>query len=787
MSETAPRVGATGEKALRIGAVAVAFGLWAVLSPVLAALLLAVGLPQLPIEQAVLVPHALIGVGALSLLLAALVTLRLRKVDAGVKGRARMLAGASAMVGTGLATIGIGGLLVPVLADAGFGSLGWPLGLAGVASPLEQARSAVETVAFALGIWEPLRVAFGVLVGAGTVQLLVGLSTWFLIPTRVRWYLWIALDVPLAFAFAFALWALPFTPREDGDATLPGIALGVSTLFALRAFARLLPPILDVIERVGFQALVAARMLRARKSGFLTAIGLLSVLAVSFSSCTLTTTLSVMGGFREDLQRKILGNNAHVVIDREYGTFEGWGPLLDTIRQEPGVSGASPYVAGEVMVTSASNLGGAVLRGIDPRTIGDVTDLPGNLHDRRALEYLLDPERLLHLSADEMSRSLLGDRPSPPPLPPLDDEEARAEEDAEALEQGLPPRMRDEPSGDADHTSLMRDIDRLLAELPDVDDEAPAGVEGEGAPEPDFRTGAGTPVEVQDAFGTLDDPDGIFLHAPPPLQRPRDVLPGLIVGQELARSLRLHVGDEVNVVSPLGDLGPAGPIPKSRPFRVAGIFYSGMYEYDMKVAYTDLETAQRFLSTGDAISGIEVRVDDWEHAELAAAEIAQAIARPSLRVRSWQEVNRNLFGALELEKLAMFITLGIAILVASFCIVGTLVLMVQEKGREVGILKAMGAEDGHIVAVFMLQGLFIGVVGAATGLGLGWVVCFAAEHLGIVPLNPEVYYIDRLPIHTDPREFLAVGVAAVLVCLLATIYPAILGSRLKPVDALRYA
>ena len=160
------------------------------------------------------------------------------------------------------------------------------------------------------------------------------------------------------------------------------------------------------------------------------------------------------------------------------------------------------------------------------------------------------------------------------------------------------------------------------------------------------------------------------------------------------------------------------------------------------------------------------------------------IDRRELRVRSWQEVNRNLFGALELEKLAMFITLGIAILVASFCVVGTLTLMVQEKGREVAILKAMGAEDRTMVGMFLLQGLFIGVVGALSGLGLGYVACFAAQHFGI-HMNPEVYYIDQLPVHIDPVEFLLVGVAAILVCVLATIYPAILGSRLKPVDALR--
>lgn len=792
------------ERALRIGPIAGVFGLWAVFGAIASDVALFAVLPLVPPEISDVAVPAIIGaVAALSIGVATLALTRLRQVDRGVKGRARIVVGAVAMIVAAIAQAAFTALLWIALADPGYSALGLHLATLGYAEQLETARSSIETVAYAQGTIMPLHASGWLWMIAVRVQVVCGLSTWFLIPLRARKILWILVDVPLLAGFVFALWALPFVPQEDGDPKLPGIALAITTLFAFRAFARLLPPTLDVIERGGFQLLVAARMLRAKKSGFLTAIGLLSVLAVSFSSCTLTTTLSVMGGFRDDLQRKILGNNAHVVIDREYGTFEGWDPLIARVRAAPGVQGASPYVAGEVMVTSASNLGGVFLRGIDPTTIGGVTDLPRNMRMGR-LEYLSDPERLLHLSVDEMSGSLLGDRP--PPLP--SDLEIREEIEGEpgagtgaGTGEGaapMPGPFRDEPTG-AEESSLLRDLDRILGQMDERQRaEAEHGVappvrgaarDGDGH---EIRTASGARVEVQDAFGTIDPADlggrdGLLLGTPPPLQRPRDVLPGLIVGQELARSLRLHVGDEVNVVSPIGDLGPAGPIPRSRPFRVAGIFYSGMYEYDMKVAYTDLETAQRFLSTGDAISGVEVRVDDWEHAELAAAEIAQAIERPELRVRSWQEVNRNLFGALELEKLAMFITLGIAILVASFCIVGTLVLMVQEKGREVGILKAMGAEDAQIVAVFMMQGLFIGVVGAATGLGLGWVVCFAAEHLGIVPLNPEVYYIDRLPIHTDPREFVSVGVAAVVVCLLATIYPAILGSRLRPVDALRDA
>jgi lipoprotein-releasing system permease protein len=607
----------------------------------------------------------------------------------------------------------------------------------------------IVSVATAQGTYPALVIGLGVGALGALLELGGAVSTWFLVSRRVRQVFWAVADVVVLFGFVAVALLLPFTPPEDApdQVTLPAISLAVTTVFCVRLLFRALPFILDGIEQIGFRSRVAARMLRARKSGFLTTIGALSIMAVAFSSCTLTTTLSVMGGFRNDLKRKILGNNAHVVIDEDLGTFEGWDPTLETVRGTEGVVAATPYVQGEVMITSATNLGGAVIRGIDPETIGDVTELPDNLRHGR-MEYLRDPERLLRLRAEEMGRGLL----APPMTEDGEPAGAPGERgsvfgDAEDVLEGVEAGDGSAPGEvtDPDTARIERDIEEFL--LPEARDAGPA-------------------------------------EAPDPIEQ--DVLPGLIVGQELARTLRLHVGDEVNVVSPLGDLGPSGPMPKTRPFRIAGIFYSGMYEFDMKMAYTTLEAAQGFLGVGDAISGIEVKVEDTDRAEPIAEAIAAAIDRPQLRVRAWQEVNRNLFGALQLEKLAMFITLGIAILVASFCIVGTLTLMVQEKGKEVGILKAMGASGEQMVAVFMAQGLMIGLLGAAMGLGLGYVTCFAMEHFG-VHLNPEVYYIDRLPVHVDPMEFVLTGIAAVIVCLLATIYPAILGSRLRPVDALRFA
>ena len=342
------------------------------------------------------------------------------------------------------------------------------------------------------------------------------------------------------------------------------------------------------------------------------------------------------------------------------------------------------------MVSSLSNRAGAILRGIDPGTVSDVTDLGNNLTHGK-LEYLQHPERILDSSFDTTADG------------PLD-----------------------------------------------------AMIEG---------------AERTAARGLTEGPEG--------------AIPGLIVGQELARALRLVVGDRVTVVSPRGDLGPTGPIPKTRAFRIAGIFYSGMYEYDMKHAYIDLGVAQRFLRAEGRVSGLEIKVDDVERAPAVARELASSVARSPLRVRDWQMMNQQLFGALALEKLAMFITLGIAVLIAGFSVFGTLTLLVQEKRREVGILKAMGTSARSVIGIFVLEGLLIGAAGGLMGLGLGFILTFAAEHFGI-RMNPEVYYIDKLPVHLDPTEFALVGASTVVVCLAATLFPAYQASRVRPVDALRY-
>jgi lipoprotein-releasing system permease protein len=606
----------------------------------------------------------------------------------------------------------------------------------------------------------PVRVGPAVLVLTGLVAALA-----FVKKAR-PWLEWV-LRLSMLGSIVAAIFVLQLEVPEEAPEVLVPALVSVIALVALgvRTHWRWIPVVMDLIELAGFRPFVASRHLRAKKSDFLAVIGVLSILAVMVSSAALVMVLSVMGGFRNDLKRKILGNHAHVVIDKEHATFDTWQPILARARGTEHVIGASPYVSGEVMVTSASNLSSAVLRGIDPEAIETVSELRSNLTSGR-LEYLRNPERLLHLPPEETRG------PMPLEVPSL----WQREEDAR------------EPD-----TGLVREIDEILNEPTTDGDTETDPTETPGGLDPPPVLGPDTPpdppIRPEDMLENFPDPSQARpideVLGPEPISPTREVLPGIIVGRELARALRLYLGDEVNVVSPFGDLGPAGPMPKSRPFRVAGIFYSGMYEYDMKYMYVTLETGQRFLNVGEGISGIEIKVDEIERAPDVADTLRGSLGRDDLRVQDWQELNQNLFGALELEKLAMFITLGLAILVAGFCVFGTLTLMVQEKGREVGILKAMGSSELSIVAIFLLEGTLIGFFGAELGLGLGYVACFAAEHFGI-GMNPEVYYIDRLPVHTDLMEFGAVALAAVGVCLLATVFPAFLASRLRPVEAMRY-
>jgi lipoprotein-releasing system permease protein len=266
---------------------------------------------------------------------------------------------------------------------------------------------------------------------------------------------------------------------------------------------------------------------------------------------------------------------------------------------------------------------------------------------------------------------------------------------------------------------------------------------------------------------------------------PPDAFPGIVIGRELAKSLHVYVGDELTLISPLGDLGPMGVLPRSRKFRVAAIFYSGMYEYDASHAYVKIEAAQDFFDLKQNVTGIEIKVDDAERVSEIRPAIEAEVKRDDLRIRDWKELNKNLFSALKLEKIATFIILSLAILVASFCIICTLLLMVTEKSKEIAILKSLGASDNAILKIFMTEGVMIGGIGTIFGVTTGLAATLGLKWFG-VRLDPDVYYVDKLPINVEWSDFTLVALAALLITTIATIYPAVAASRLRPVDGIRY-
>ena len=262
--------------------------------------------------------------------------------------------------------------------------------------------------------------------------------------------------------------------------------------------------------------------------------------------------------------------------------------------------------------------------------------------------------------------------------------------------------------------------------------------------------------------------------------------PGIILGNELARNIGASRGEPVTVISPLGRLTPLGRVPRSQTFRVAGIFDSGMYEYDSTIAYVSLWAAQRFLGIGDRVTGIEVRVDDIYEADRVARAIGKALDGYPYWSRDWMRMNKNLFSALKLEKIVMFIILTLIILVAAFNIVGTLIMVVIEKTRDIAILKSMGATRRSIMKIFMIEGAVIGLVGTLLGLLGGYTLCTLLATYKFIELPSDVYYISTLPVRMNPLDVALIAVAAIVITLAASVYPAWQASRFDPAEAIRY-
>jgi lipoprotein-releasing system permease protein len=268
--------------------------------------------------------------------------------------------------------------------------------------------------------------------------------------------------------------------------------------------------------------------------------------------------------------------------------------------------------------------------------------------------------------------------------------------------------------------------------------------------------------------------------------------PKLIVGSELARQLGIHVADRVTMVSPFGVATPMGQVPRVRVYELAGIFESGFFEYDSTLVVVAIPEAQSFFNLGNRVTGIEAKLHDLNRVEEAATEVRAQLG-PAYFVRTWMEMNRNLFAALKLERRVMFIILSLIVLVAAFNIISSLIMNVMEKNRDIAILKAMGATSRHIMTIFVLHGLVIGLVGTFLGCLVGLAVAYNLEAVTIFIENlfgfrflpADIYYLSHLPSQVVLGDVLAVVLTAISISFLATLYPSWKAARLDPVAILR--
>jgi len=509
---------------------------------------------------------------------------------------------------------------------------------------------------------------------------------------------------------------------------------------------------------------VGTRYLKARRSSsFLSKITLISVAGVAVGVWALIVVLSVMSGFEEDLRDKIIGSNAHGNLVKIMGPFTEYNDMIDKIvKATPEVEAMSPFILREVMITSENNVTGAVLKGIDVDSSRKVNDLQkyldanlcfpncgkvkGEVPKSKALQYLKD-EKLLFDETRPPDLFNIGPPKKKPPQPPEKEIETAEEELKIKKENSAKEELKE---AEARAFEAKKKIDALAAKLDKPSDDVPA---------------------YKKVVKRVKD----------------EVLPCILIGHEMAKFLSAFTGDVINVVDPIGGgMGPTGPLPSKQAYRVAGIFYSGMFEYDMKFAYATLESVQKLSDSGSSITAVEYRLkrNKINDSHIIADKIEKLVGRFPFEARDWKDMNRSLLAALKMERLAMFIILIFITLVAAFNIASTLIMMVLEKVKEISILKSMGASDAAVMRIFMLDGIIIGVIGLAIGLILGVVTCLIISQIGI-PLDQSVYYMPTLPVKMDWELFIIVPVSTLFLCFVATIYPALRAAKQAPVDGLR--
>jgi len=406
-----------------------------------------------------------------------------------------------------------------------------------------------------------------------------------------------------------------------------------------------------------YEWFISLRYLRAKhRQGFISLISLISVAGITVGVIALIVVLSVYAGFTDGLRDQILGINSHIIVQKSAGVIQDYELTRERVLTVSGVTGATPYLYAQTLISSSNGGSGVVLRGIDPATAGKVITL-----------------------------------------------------------------------GQQMIAGAMTDL----------------------------------------------------------TSEPGNRIPGIILGKQLASDLRVGPGSKVRLISPSGPLTPMGVIPKIKTSQVVGIFESGMYEYDSSLAFMALPAVQDFLETGDIAHGIEVTVarKDLNKADRVARAITEKLGAGTI-TRDWMAMNRNLFAAFKLEKIGMFICVALIILVAALNIISALIMVVMEKGRDIAILKSMGATSGSIMKIFFLQGLIISLTGTVLGVLGGLGLCELLSRYQFIELPSNVYPMTTLPIKVLPLDIVIIASCSIIISLLATLYPSWKASKVKPAEVL---
>jgi lipoprotein-releasing system permease protein len=285
-----------------------------------------------------------------------------------------------------------------------------------------------------------------------------------------------------------------------------------------------------------------------------------------------------------------------------------------------------------------------------------------------------------------------------------------------------------------------------------------------------------------------DDDDLPAFVDPDPCKSPAQVarMPGIVVGRTLAKQLGVDLGDCVQVTSPQIGLsfGTGARSPIAKQFRVIAVFEAGFDQYDSKLVYTDLYEAQAFYEYGDSVTGLEMKVRDIDRAHAIARRLDAILDNGIYHTMDWRELNHGLFMALLIQQIGMSVVLGLIILVAACTVIATLIMVVLDKKKEIALLKALGAKDDAVLRIFIYQGGIIGLLGTAAGILIGWLCCrFLLAYS--FPLDPKVYFISSLPVSMHPIEFALPALVAIVICLVATVFPAMYAAKLRPADGLR--